>query len=335
VSAVFLVLVSSLLHAGWNTLARSLRAESIFLRVTIIVAVIGVPLALLGQSLSGLFPPPVWGILVVSACCQAFYYLGLTKGYQSGDFTVVYPLVRTLPILCLAAVDFVRGRDPAPLAWLGILLVSLGCVVLSLSSLSAPGSGSRSGGRRRRQTALWIAVTALGTVGYSIADKYAAEMISPGPASAARYQVFEYALGLVPLALLLWLAIRVFPAVSGAASPAGRGRDPGAVRDGGQLATAEDPPAPPARNKGAGSGGPATAWLWAAVAAGASFGAYWLVLWAYQLTSQASYVLAMRQLSIVFGAAAGAVLFREPAPTVRVGATLGIVAGVACIAFAG
>jgi drug/metabolite transporter (DMT)-like permease len=65
------------------------------------------------------------------------------------------------------------------------------------------------------------------------------------------------------------------------------------------------------------------------------FGAYWLVLFAYQLSPYASYVLALRQLSIVIGAVAGTVLFHEPARGLRVGAALVILAGAACIALAG
>ena len=65
------------------------------------------------------------------------------------------------------------------------------------------------------------------------------------------------------------------------------------------------------------------------------FGAYWLVLYAYQLSAYASYVLALRQVSIVIGTAAGAFLFHEPARGLRVGAALAILGGAACIALAG
>jgi drug/metabolite transporter (DMT)-like permease len=76
-------------------------------------------------------------------------------------------------------------------------------------------------------------------------------------------------------------------------------------------------------------------WLWAALAALAVFGAYWLVLYAYQLSRYASYALALRQLSIVIGAAASVFLFHEPARGLRFGAALTILAGAARIALAG
>jgi len=65
------------------------------------------------------------------------------------------------------------------------------------------------------------------------------------------------------------------------------------------------------------------------------FGAYWLILWSYQLTTQTSYVVALRQFSIVLGVAIGVFLFKEPAPKVRVGAALMIAAGIAGISIGG
>ncbi len=55
------------------------------------------------------------------------------------------------------------------------------------------------------------------------------------------------------------------------------------------------------------------------VLAGAAlnFGAYWLVLWAYQLTIRAGYVVACRQFSIVIGVIMAAAFLREKVPIHR------------------
>ncbi|MCB8945767.1 MAG: hypothetical protein H6658_18620 [Ardenticatenaceae bacterium] len=50
--------------------------------------------------------PATWPYLLVTGCFQAMYYLGLLQGYKSGDFTVVYPVARALPVLILAFVDW-------------------------------------------------------------------------------------------------------------------------------------------------------------------------------------------------------------------------------------
>ena len=65
------------------------------------------------------------------------------------------------------------------------------------------------------------------------------------------------------------------------------------------------------------------------------FGAYWLVLWSYQLSPQASYVVALRQFSIVIGVVIGTFLFREEAPILRISASVMIAIGIACIGIFG
>jgi drug/metabolite transporter (DMT)-like permease len=72
-------------------------------------------------------------------------------------------------------------------------------------------------------------------------------------------------------------------------------------------------------------------WKWAALAALFIFGAYWLVLWAYQLSPYASYISALRQFSIVIGVVAAAVILHEPARGLRIGAALVIASGIVCI----
>ena len=62
---------------------------------------------------------------------------------------------------------------------------------------------------------------------------------------------------------------------------------------------------------------------------------YALVLWAYQMSWQTSYVVALRQFSIVAGVAGGTLLLGETAGTLRIAGAGMIVAGVAAITFVG
>ena len=63
--------------------------------------------------------------------------------------------------------------------------------------------------------------------------------------------------------------------------------------------------------------------------------AYGLVLWAYQLSWQISYVVALRQFSIVIGVAIGVLFLGEAAPAPRIAGAVVIVAGVAALTFIG
>ena len=76
-------------------------------------------------------------------------------------------------------------------------------------------------------------------------------------------------------------------------------------------------------------------WFLAGIGALLGFGAYWLILWAYQLSPFASYNVAFRQLSIIIGAILGFVLFKEKGIYVRITGAILITAGLILIALWG
>ena len=76
-------------------------------------------------------------------------------------------------------------------------------------------------------------------------------------------------------------------------------------------------------------------WLWPVLAAFCNFGSYWLVLWAYQLSQNAGYVVAFRQFSIVIGVGLAIVVLKERARAIRVVATALITVGLMSIALYG
>jgi drug/metabolite transporter (DMT)-like permease len=289
-TATALVLISTFMHAGWNLLVGSQpRTSYTLLRIILVIVAVGLGPALVSEILGSPFPLQVWGYLIVAGIFQAIYHFGLAQGYKTGQFTVVYPVARALPILLVAVIDAGRGHAPSPMAWLGMLLVLAGCVVMPLESLA---DFKRS--YYWNYAMIWIIVTALGTVGYTAVDNAAVELIPSGALVAARYGIFEFAL----TALFFWLILQ------GTGHPiSGPGGWPG--------------------------------WKWPAIGAIGFFGAYWLILWSYQISPQASYVVALRQFSIVIGVVIGTFLFREPAPGLRIGASLAIVGGIACIALVG
>lgn len=282
---IVLVLISTFLHAGWNLLLRSQKSSYTFLRIAVVSAVLGLAPVLIAEIWSTPFPLPVWGYLCLAGVFQSTYFLGLIYSYQRTDFTVAYPLARALPILMVALVDTVRGQAPPSLAWLGMGLVSVGCLMAPMVSLR-----HFSLGPYRNRGMLWILVAAVSIVGYTTVDKIAAELIEPGPLSAARYGVYEITLA-IPV---YWLILK------GLGQPTGL--------------------------KGDRAG-----WFWATVGAVVSFIAYWLVLWAYQLSPYASYVVALRQFSLIIGAIAGAIFLREPAPLLRFAAVVVIVLGISLV----
>lgn len=284
-----LILLSTLLHASWNLLAHARRDDTtLFVRANLIVGLVGLGPVLWLQFGGDPFPPAIWPLLLATGLFQAVYFLGLTMGYRAGEFSIVYPVARALPVLALAFLDILRGHPPSALGWLGMVLVTAGCLLAPLSSLRAV-----SRDRYWNATIFWVLVTAAGTVGYSGVDKVALEMLPRGLLSALRYGVLQWLLT-VPY---LWLLLRYVAKLP---------MTVGSVRE----------------------------WRRAALATLFISSAYTLILWVYQMIPQASYVVALRQFSIVIGVVAAILIFREPAAKLRLTAALIISAGVALVGFA-
>jgi drug/metabolite transporter (DMT)-like permease len=313
--AVSLVLFSTLLHASWNLLAkRGSSAPALFPRVLMAVAVPGVLIGVLGEWRGASLLATAWPFLLVAGMFQASYFLGLTMGYRTGDLSLVYPLVRALPVLLVSGFDVLRGQVPGAAGWLGLALVLGGCLLV------ARPAGARRADRPPEQrprwhgTAIgWAALAALGTVGYTVADKLAADAITAagqaGGVTAFRYGLWEFTITAAYYlsSLALWDRLRRRPASRAATGPAAR--SPFAAEPG--------------------------RWPVTVLIATLMLVTYALVLWAYQMSWQTSYVVALRQFSIVAGVVGGALLLGEAARTARIAGAVVIVAGVAAITFAG
>ena len=332
--AASLVLFSTLLHASWNLLAkRGSGSPVLFPRVLLALAVPGLLFGLLGEWRGAALLPEIWPFLLVAGAFQAAYFLGLTMGYRAGDVSLVYPLVRALPVLLVGVFDVLRGQVPGAAGWLGLALVLAGCLLVAAPprplrtprtvaagtrgaasdesrGAEVPSPGRDRLARRWHGAAIgWAVIAALGTVGYTVADKLAADAISAagraGAGAAFRYGSWEFAITTAYFLPLLALADRIRPRPAGSASPA-----------------------PPSARQAA---------RWPAVVAIAvlMYVTYALVLWAFQLSWQTSYVVALRQFSIVAGVVGGALLLGEPARALRMTGGAVIVAGVAAITFVG
>jgi len=284
-----LVLVSTLMHAGWNLLARHQRSETLFFkRMLAVVALAGLVPAILSEALAHAFSPVVWICVLGSGFFCGLYFLFLARAYESADFTTVYPVARALPVLLVAIGDLLRGRHPTAFGWLGMSLVMAGCFLAPLSAFR--GFNLRA---YMNRTSLWMILTALGTVGYTLLDKTASERLHQGPASAARY------------GYMFFLMSYLFYAASLAMFHKGDR---------------------PSKSMG---------WKMPAFAGALNFGAYWLVLWAYQLSQHASYIVAFRQFSIVIGVILAFLMYKEQGMPVRLTGTLMITSGLVLIALWG
>ena len=176
--AVALVLVSAGSHAAWNYLAKGSRDKDSFMllmnltsQVTLLPVFI---LILRDWSL----PMGVLPYLVASAIAEAVYFLALSRAYNVGDLSVVYPVARSAPLFVAVAGALFLG-DPLTLAGVvGILVVLMGVYILHLKSLRLTSlleplhsfKGPAFG---------FALIAAIGTTAYSLSDKVAVTRVDP------------------------------------------------------------------------------------------------------------------------------------------------------------
>ena len=270
--AIVLVIISAFMHAGWNLLARRQRSEMLFfVRMLLIVVFAGFLPVVISETMTSSLPSKAWFCLAGSGFCAGLYLYSLAMAYEVSDFTIVYPVARALPVLLVAFGDVVRGRFLNGPGWVGLVLVAVGCLLTPLHSF-------REISLRRyfHRSILWMLLAAIGTVGYSLLDKVASEVVLAGPATAARYCYIFFFFASLVLLVLRWI-------------------------------TNNKPP----KDRTIGWKGPV-------VGAVCFFGAYWLALWAYQLSRHASYIVAFRQFSIVIGVVAAFLIYKERRVLVRI-----------------
>ncbi|MFF7705975.1 EamA family transporter [Pseudomonas sp. NPDC007930] len=126
--ATLLALTAALMHAGWNAVVKSSGDRLCTMAALDTVAFFGALLAVPFVAPPG---AAIWALIGLSLLVNLVYRYLLVRAYHHGDFGQVYPLVRGLPPLLVAAIAALwLGEHLGALALLGIGLISAG--ILSL-----------------------------------------------------------------------------------------------------------------------------------------------------------------------------------------------------------
>lgn len=134
--ALALVLTAAVLHAIWNLSAKRAGTGVPFIfAVGVVMTAYYVPLlagmALFWPTQIDLHPTTI-GVIAVSTVLKTGYALFLQRAYRSGDFSLVYPLVRgSAPLLAMLGTVVFLGERPTPLGIFGAI-----CIVVSIFFLS-------------------------------------------------------------------------------------------------------------------------------------------------------------------------------------------------------
>jgi len=175
-AALALVLGAAVIHATWNALAKRGRDPmSMLWWAGSLSSLAMAPFAVYVLRRDG-FSPRALPFVVATVILHSLYFLSLGKAYQSGEFSLVYPLARGLGVAIVPAGAFVLFAERlSPLGVGGIVLIAAGIFVLhwrpgawSEDALLKPGTG-------------WAIATGLCIASYSLVDKVGVSHLHPVP----------------------------------------------------------------------------------------------------------------------------------------------------------
>ncbi|HDH98385.1 MAG TPA: multidrug DMT transporter permease [Deltaproteobacteria bacterium] len=195
-TAIILLILAAILHAGWNLLGKSEAPSTafFFLANTAGFFVLA-PSVILYPFVFSFFSLKIWVYVLLTGIFQAVYYAGLAAAYRMGEMSVVYPLLRSLPVLSVAIITsvFDLGAKLGMDGVFGMVMVVVGCMLLPmkrLNEITLTNYGNKA--------TLYSLIAATGTTGYSIIDdatlralRENAGSISTIPQVTALYAFFE------------------------------------------------------------------------------------------------------------------------------------------------
>ncbi len=126
--AIALVVLSAVMHAGWNILGKSNAGSGLAFTMA---ASLSACLLLTPYLIWYLFnigwatlPNVFWGMLFISGLSQIVYLVGLIVAYKHADVGVIYPIARALPVMMVGALTVALGYElNAQQWWVSCLLL--------------------------------------------------------------------------------------------------------------------------------------------------------------------------------------------------------------------
>jgi len=290
-SALLLVLGSAVLHAGWSAAIKSSRDPLCFNLLQV-----GAHLLLLTLLLPWIdlreVPPAAWRFLAATGIAHGGYFYWMSRAYEQGDLTLVYPIARSTPaFLPLLAVPLL-GDPITPAGAAGIAIVVGGMWLVPIgagfrwAAFRAPGAG-------------YAYLTLAATVAYSFCDKGAMVALTRAPWTSPVPRAVFYCLAIGSASALVFAPLVV------------RRRGWTTVRAVGRKEAAR-----------------------AAAAALVSLLSYGMILESLR-SAPVSYVVAVRQSSVLFALVLGVTWLGERPDRLRLVGAVATVLGVVLIALAG
>ena len=292
--SIVFVLLSAFFHALWNYYGKASRSPQLFF---LWIGVFTVGVAALAFALQlPIAPRSVWGYIAGSGVIHFFYWVCLSRAYMSGEISYVYPIARSAPgFIPFFAFLFLDER----LSVQGLIGIFL--IVFSIYLLQ-----QRAGGLTfkellrylRRPASVWAFATLGTVVTYSLIDKAGMAKFYAHSAQQHPWQPVTYFLTESVITMILYGGYILLSSSLQEAADIGRRE-----------------------------------WKKIIVTGLLCMLSYMLILYVY-MTESVSYVVALRQSSVIFAVLLGGYLLKESQTKLRFAASVVMVIGVFLISTA-
>ena len=292
--AFVLIIASAGLHATWNMIAKKERMTIGFYAILGSIGAIWsswvrfvTPLGFF--AMPGKFYLTLAGMLVG----EMFYGFGLVFAYRALDMSTAYPMMRSLPLLFIAAITMLCGLgEPLTLcAMIGMAVLFAGCLMMPLRNFSDLKLRNY-----LNRGMLYIIIVASGTTLYTIFDNLSQSVMREAFPEVAKPMISMtyYSYRAVTLSIVLWIVALSFPSTRAEVVEMWRRRS------------------------------------WMPILAGlCSSLTYVLVLLSMNFVTNVSYVQAFRQVGLLIGMLEGVLILKERCTAPKVAGIVLILGGLA------
>ncbi|MDE8601369.1 EamA family transporter [Marinomonas sp. RSW2] len=174
-TAIVLILMSAVMHAGWNFFGKKTSPTLGFFFLTMVAgAVLFSPFVFWHWNLVQALNRDIFLLLLMTGFFQSVYLWGLAEAYRAGDMSIAYPIARSSPliIVCLSSILLGQQGDVSTQAVVGIVMIVLGCLFIPLQSFR-----DFKFANYHNRTTTFAIVAAFATAGYSLVDDQATQLM--------------------------------------------------------------------------------------------------------------------------------------------------------------
>jgi len=178
--SIGLVVSSAVIHALRNFLTKISEDKQVFIWCYEVCAVIFyLPLFLYFLSTYGIQNPMAFSFGVAAGLAHAVYWIFLSRAYEEGDISHVYPIMRSDPALVLVfSLIFLKEQVSLP-GLTGIILVVAGVYIITMKELTAKELLAPFQSLANNRATQFAFLTLFSVAAYSLIDKIGVSYVHP------------------------------------------------------------------------------------------------------------------------------------------------------------